>query len=549
MRRADMRRLGLAVLALVALAALVHVRAEEAREPKAPWGRNHFPAFDAYVYAAMAENPSVFTLAPWGYRLLTPLAVHAWPARDPVKRFERVARLGMLAAAVLLALWVHALGFRPAAAFAAAVVLLLGEPVAAAFRHPFLAEPLALATLLALLLALERGAAWGVVALAAATGALAKETIFFVLPVAVHAGWNRGGARGALRCLAAAGGPMLAVTALLRGWWAPHLGSGSGPDLGVDGLALAAVSIADHVDLWWRSALLGGVLPLALLGALRGGARALLARYGLSLAALLVLPFLAAVYPGEAGYAGFFSGDVPRLLLYPLALMLPLALLAVDAALPRLRLRREPAPAVGSRPSLAVVAWLAAVAVVVALFLGLDRYRRADLSGPRDGPWVLGFTRETLRAAGRLERGLAIELDPTLQRFAWGHSDAAGLSRLRWPLRDGWGPLAHYGIHDVRLRSASAALVVPVLTPADLRLTLRLAAVRPARLRVHLNGALLGEASATEAGAESALTLPVGCLFRGDNELRLQPLPGAERVRLLWAGWERIGGESSAASR
>ncbi|MCM2257077.1 MAG: hypothetical protein NDJ94_15605 [Vicinamibacteria bacterium] len=540
------RRLALGVLALLLLAGLVHVRAEAAREPKAPWGRNHFPAFDAYVYAAMAESPSVFTLAPWGYRLLTPLLVHALPARDPVKRFEQVARAGLVLAAGLLALWVHALGFRPAAAFAAAVALVASEPVSAALRHPFLAEPLALATFLALCLALERGAPWGLVALAAATGALAKETIFFALPVAVHVGFSRGGARPALRALVAAGGPMLAVTALLRGAWAPHLGAGSGPGLGADALAVALLSIVDHVDLWWRPLLLAGVLPLAVIGAAGATGRAYLHRYGLSLLALLALPFAAAVYPGEAGFAGFFAADIPRLLLYALPLLWPLALQALDRALPQWRLRSAPPAAIEAPRPAAAAAWLAVVALVAGLGGGLDRYRRADLAGLRDGPWVLGFTRESLRAAARLERGLAVELDPVQQRFAWGVSDPVELSRLRWPLRDGWGPLAHYGLHDIRLRSASAALVVPVYTPTDLRLALRFAATTPARLRVLLNGKPVGEAGATERGAETVLTLPASGLFRGDNELRLMPLPGALQVRLLWAGWERAATSAGA---
>lgn len=546
MRRGTMRRLGLAALAVVALAALVHVRAEAAREPKAPWGRNHFPAFDAYVYAAMAESPSVFTLAPWGYRLLTPLLVHALPARDPVKRFEQVARAGLVLAAGLLALWIHALGFRPAAAFAVAVALLASEPVGAALRHPFLAEPLALATLLALCLALERGAPWGLVALAAAVGALAKETIFFALPVAIHVGYSRGGVRPALRALLATGGPMLAVTALLRGTWAPHLGAGSGPGLGADALAVAVLSVVDHVGSWWRPLLLAGVLPLAALGAARATGRGYRHRYGLSLLALLALPFAAAVYPGDAGFAGFFAADIPRLLLYPLPLLWPLALLALDRALPPWRLRAAPpAPLAVSKP-VAAAAWLAVAALVAGLAGGLDRYRRVDLAGLRDGPWVLGFARESLRAAARLERGLAVEFDPLQQRFAWGVSDPEELSRLRWPLRDGWGPLAHYGLHDVRLRGASAAFVVPVYTPAELRLALRLRAASPARLHVLLNGQRVGEAAATEAGADTVLSLPAGRLFRGDNELRLVPLPEARLVRLSWAGWERAGANAGA---
>lgn len=34
------------------------------------------PAFDGHVYAATAEQPRLFTVAPWGYRILEP-----WLAR------------------------------------------------------------------------------------------------------------------------------------------------------------------------------------------------------------------------------------------------------------------------------------------------------------------------------------------------------------------------------------------------------------------------------------------------------------------------------------
>ncbi|MEO8501488.1 MAG: hypothetical protein ABI565_11280, partial [Vicinamibacteria bacterium] len=36
------------------------------------YDRYVLPGFDGYAYAAMAEDPRMFTLAPWGYRILTP---------------------------------------------------------------------------------------------------------------------------------------------------------------------------------------------------------------------------------------------------------------------------------------------------------------------------------------------------------------------------------------------------------------------------------------------------------------------------------------------
>ena len=46
------------------------------------YDRFNLPAFDGHVYAAMSEEPRVFTVAPWGYRLLTPSSCTSpWNAR------------------------------------------------------------------------------------------------------------------------------------------------------------------------------------------------------------------------------------------------------------------------------------------------------------------------------------------------------------------------------------------------------------------------------------------------------------------------------------
>jgi hypothetical protein len=55
------------------------------------------PTFDSYVYLTMAENPAVFTVAPWGYRILTPWLVHAMPPRRIVAGFEDIARASFVA--------------------------------------------------------------------------------------------------------------------------------------------------------------------------------------------------------------------------------------------------------------------------------------------------------------------------------------------------------------------------------------------------------------------------------------------------------------------
>ena len=41
-------------------------------DPHIVWDGFTLPGFDAHVYVAMAEEPRVFTVGPWGYRILLP---------------------------------------------------------------------------------------------------------------------------------------------------------------------------------------------------------------------------------------------------------------------------------------------------------------------------------------------------------------------------------------------------------------------------------------------------------------------------------------------
>lgn len=147
--------------------------------------------------------------------------------------------------------------------------------------------------------------------------------------------------------------------------------------------------------------------------------------------------------------------DVRRLLIYVLPFA---AALAVHLD-----------PAHGARPTLPSLPALHRVAqalVVVLLLapLALDRYARLDLGVSRDGPYVLGFTRETLRTARKLDRGDTVILDPAERQFAWGVTPPNELQKLRF-FATGFGPLAHYWIHDIKMRGTSATLVIPVLEP------------------------------------------------------------------------------------
>jgi hypothetical protein len=176
------------------------------------------------------------------------------------------------------------------------------------------------------------------------------------------------------------------------------------------------------------------------------------------------------------------------------------------------------------------------LAFLAALPLALDRYQRVSLGERRDGPLVLGLSRETLRTARRLEQGREIAFDAARQRFAWGRSEPADLRYMRWFLRDGWGDGAHYGIGDIVLREAQATLLLPCLRPQPLEVALVLEAPREVRLAAYLNGEAVGEVGAGADAVESVLHLPAEPLFRGDNLLKLAvkgPYDAHVRLRRL----------------
>ena len=193
----------------------------------------------------------------------------------------------------------------------------------------------------------------------------------------------------------------------------------------------------------------------------------------------------------------------------------------------------EPSPAPPSRrlwPALAAGA--ATAALVLAPVVALDPYRRAPLHESRDGPLVRVTCQETLRVARRLSRGESVTFDPAVQHFAWGVDDAGEQNRMRWFLRKGWGAMAHYGTGDIVMHEAQAGLLVPVLTPRDVEVRLTLESPQERRLQAFVNGVPAGSVAAGPHAAESALRIPAGRLFRGDNLLLLAA--GVERggVRL-----------------
>lgn len=436
---------------------------------------------------------------------------------------------GFAVAGVLLFLFLRRLGHGEWPSLLAVALFGLSTPVAEAVKYPFLSEPVTVALEIAFLLALEAGAGLPILALLAVCGALCKDVFLALLPLVFLAARERtGSGRRALGAAAAVAGPALLLSLSLRSWWTPHLAT-EVPSLSL-GVVLAGLKLVlGSWRAWWEDALLWGLTPVAALGALRPQARPFLRRYGYLVLLLAALPFVASVYAGDASAVWFFSRDVPRLLLYVLPLLLPLGLMALDRIWPS----QGPPPPPWPAGRGLVFATVATAAIVVLPLVAVDRYRRVDLHGSRDGPLVLALCRETLRFAGRLERGDPASFELARRTFVPGESHPSEMSRMRWFLREGWGDRAHYGTGDAVMRAAEASILIPCLRPRDLDVVLVLEAPGGTRLRAFVNGRPLGSVAVGSERAESTVRVPAAFLFRGDNLLTLAAPAGEEpRARL-----------------
>jgi hypothetical protein len=500
--------------------------------------RHHLPGFDPYVYVAMAEDPAFFTVAPWGYRILSPHLVHLlWPA-DEVRGFRWLSLLGLGLTGPLLFLWLRRLGSSEPWSLLATGLFFFSPPVDEVFRNFFLAEPVALPLLLLALLALEsedgsvRPAC--VFAAALALGALAKDVVIVLLPGLLAASTLGQGVRAGLARTAPGALVALAVHWGLRHVWAPYPPLGAPPSL--QQMASAGARVLAAAGDWWAPLFACG-LPLALVGLLVPRGRPLARRYALLLLLTLALPFAAAVYTGGPTPAEhFYTDDVPRLLAYALPVLFALALSAL-ARPPASPAPPEPIEEGLPRPARSVFAGGSALLAVAAMALPLtilDPYRRADLRGRTDGPFVLAFCRDSLAMARRLAADRPVIYEPVGRRFRSGRSDPRHMERMRWFLREGWGERPEYGMEEVAMQAPSAAVVLPVLEPRDLVLALELRAPRRVAVGVLVNGRRLGEVSAEPTAVRQRLIVPGTALIRGDNRLTLEVAEPSALPVTLW---------------
>ena len=469
----------------------------------------------------MAEEPGVFTVEPWGYRILLPALIGALaPPRLVVPAFDWAAQAALALSCGLLLIYLRKLGATFRASLLAVIAMMATPSVRAVFENPFLVEPFALALLLLALISIERGVSWAI-ALSLLLLSLSKEIWLALLPL-VFLKHLPEGVKAASAWTARVAAPAAWFGLAMRFLWGPQP---EGPRAPADYLG-AVASILAGIPVFAFDLLLGGLAVAAILALTRPDAREYLKQHALTLLPLLALPLFAAAYTGEGAATSFFRADVPRLLIYVLPFAAALAV------------RLDPAHAGTPRPSRAgklprPVVVVCVIVLALAPFL-LDRYSRVDLSTSRDGPYVLGFVRETLKTARKLDRGETVAFDPADRKFAWGVSPPNELSKLRFFLRRGFGPLAHYGIHDIRMRETRATLVLPVLTPRRIRVTATMDAKESVWITFLAGGRKVGEALIGPQAVAVTLDIAPDRLFRGDNPIELLcEKAGAAGPRLL----------------
>ncbi len=479
---------------------------------------------DAWIYDAMADHPAVFTAPPWGYRILAPWLVHLLPEGWGFPHVS-IAALGLTA--VALALLLRKLGNGPIPSLLAVAAFGLSVPVAEGMANPYLCEPVTVLVETLFLLAVACDAGVGVLALLAVVAALAKEILLVLLPLVYLARRRAEGDRRALLAAAAVALPAVAVTLLMRAAWTPQVPAVfPAPSWSeIRGLILPRLREGP------TGILLGGVTPLAVLGALRSQSADYRRRYGYLAAAFVVLPFVAWVYDPRTGRLPFFSATTRRLLIYAVPVLLPLALAALDRVFPHLRQPAERQPG-GRSWGLNVVAGLVAAVLATIPVWGLDHYRRVQLSRGFYGERLRDLFDKTLKTAARLENGESVSL------FAEDTSSPP----TRWFLDGGWGSFSFLATGSVFMHERAAFVLVPCFRPDDLDVALLLKARSASAIRVDVNGFVVDSLAVGPEVKEYRVRLPASALIRGDNRLGLtvigsdDPELHLRNVKLIPAG-------------
>ncbi len=468
------------------------------------------PAFDGFVYSAMAEHPRVFTLAPWGYRVLEPWIVHLLPVTSAAVGFFWLNLILLTGAVFLVGRWLRRLGFSSSAATVGGLTLALTPPVRAVLEYQVLVDPLAF---FITALILNELVAPRVLTLAAllAVGVLSKEACLIPLLVVPFVLGVRGGWKRAAWQSLAIGAPSIGLLLLLRLTW--------GNQAAFNGAGLLPSLLVHFTRVPWEATVLFfGTTVLGFMGLVR--------ERSIELRAIGCLLWFGNFGAAVANPYGFESPDLVRISLFAWTPWIPLVLRGIGCA--RAEIKAEPAGP-GRGPAVASVTTLL---VSLGLILGADSYRRAPVGDSPDPVAFMGRSRETMKTARALDQGEVFTFDWQSGRFATKVTERFNLTegrRQRWFLYSGFGPDAAFGSGAPTFRG-DAELLLPIFVPRSATMTLTLDGPENPHVVVSVAGLRLGSVPADRSPAE--LVVPQAALVRGDNIVRLQGPQGVE-IRLL----------------
>lgn len=471
------------------------------------------PAFDGHVYAAMAEQPRFFTVAPWGYRILEPWLVFLIPAPSAAVGFFWLNLILLAGAIFTTGFWLRRLGFSDAAASLASFAFAVSPPVVLLLKYQVLVDPLAVLFLVLIYAELERRDLPSLMALFA-VAALTKETGLMALALLpLHLATRGRILRGLMDSVVVAA-PALALSILIRVSWGspvPPPSSFSILDLTIGRILTSGWTLAGTV-------LLSGLSVVAAIGLWREPS----IRLRIQGALMWIFAFGLIV----ANPYHYSVEDLPRLSVFAWPALLPLALSGAG-------FKRSPAPEArpgrdGLRTAAAVLALLACLGLVAAT----DPYERAPFPRTPDAVALVGRLRESAKTARALDQGEVFEFDPLAPRYAEPITERFNLTegrRQRWFLYKGFGVGAAFasGIPEFR---GEAHLLLPLLEPRTLTMRLDLQIQAGVTAAVSVGGRQI--ASVTSGTPSHTFEVPAGVLIRGDNILKILT-PQDALVRLM----------------
>jgi hypothetical protein len=414
----------------------------------------------------------------------------------------------------LLFPYLRRLGGGEAACLLAVAAFGLSPPVRECLDNYFLAEPLTIFLVAAFLLAVEAGCSVAVLSFLAVLGMLSKEIMLPLLPVVWLARRDRKGDRQALLEAALVAAPVILLTIALRLWWTPYVKTQL-PQLNADYFLELLDYVRQTWRVWLKTAMVGGLMPLAVVGAFTGAARPFLRRYGYVLALSLLLPFL---NPSLLPFAlPYLAKDYSRYLIYAMPCILPLCLFAIARVWPHLE--SPPGPKPSSRFT-SILAVCGVTTLLLSPFVVTDRYRRAE-PRERHGYFIRIFVRQSLQTARLLEGGQAIEWDLRTDVPPEGTSFPPPPRAIRWFLGEGWDASRDAYGEEVQMAGDEAGFLLPSFSAQDVEIILSLHSPNNTLSHVYVNGVYAGRALVGPELTDYTFRAPSMALFRGDNLVTL----------------------------